>query len=92
MFRVLRKRHPEIEPETFLKYTIKGLNDTMRPNGLVSSLLVFGTVSTFPIENKIVPAQGERMRALRTAREEITRISAEQGIVTVLKTNVPLPA
>lgn len=72
--------HPKLEPGTTLRYAILGLNDIMGPEGSESSLLVLRSTPTFQTQSKDVSCQSERMRAVRTVREEVQNIRAEQKI------------
>lgn len=68
VFRVVITRRKNLDLETLLRYVIKGLSYTMGTNGLVPSLLVFGTLPTFLMENKKLMNQSGRMKAITTAR------------------------
>lgn len=43
IYSVICRAHPQGHPETALHMVIKGRNDTMGPDGLVPTLLVFGS-------------------------------------------------
>lgn len=72
---VLRPRRPKLDPEKLLRYRIKVINDTMGPQSLVKSLLVFGVVPKFPTVNAELPAQRECLAALAAARKEMKKPS-----------------
>lgn len=59
----------------------------MGPEGHVPKMLVFGTLPTLPILNKNIPGNEDRLKALRTARDEIANIRAEQAIRRAIKNN-----
>ena len=63
-----------------LRLSVKAINDTMGPNGLVPSLLVFGVLPSFPGPTSNNIPQKERMEALRKAKAEMEAIVAEQRI------------
>ena len=73
---------------------LKAINDTMNPEGLVPSLLVFGVLPRFPPFNTELPGQAppvlvtqcppDRMRALQMARAEMETISAELSLQRAL--------
>ena len=65
------------------------MNDTMNPEGLVPSLLVFGTLPRFYPVNTVLPEQQERMRALEMARAEMATISAALRLQKALLANIP---
>lgn len=52
-------------------------------------MLVFGTLATFSIFNKDLPGNKDRMKALRTARDGVAKIRAEQAIRRAIKHNTP---
>ena len=65
-----------------LALAVKAMNDTMNEDGLVPSLLVFGTLPRFPLTDSNVVAQKERMRVLSCARKEMETIVAQRRIYT----------
>lgn len=79
---------PLMEKETALRLTLKWCNDKHGPNGLVPTLLVFGTMPTLPIPNSKSLRQKERMAALKTSKDEMERISVEQNILRALRSNL----
>lgn len=58
-------------------------------NGLVPSLLVFGSLATLPMLNKTLPDQEGRMKMMRITLLEIAEIKAEQRIATAFRSNLP---
>lgn len=69
VFRILRENHPKIEPEVILLYAVKVMNYCMDPEGPVPSLLVFGTMPTFPITDSDRHEQSERLSAMKISRD-----------------------
>lgn len=67
-----------MDPEILLGYTMEGLKDTMGPNGLVPSLLVFDTIISFPIINKLTDVRKSRTEIIKMARNEVFRIRTEK--------------
>lgn len=63
----------------------------MGPEGYVPSLLVFGSMSTFPIPNKDTLGPAKLIKALRTARDDAANIRTEQRIKKAIK-HIVLPA
>lgn len=49
--------HPQIDPEVALRLTVKSMNDLMGPEGIVPSLLVYGSLPTFPAVKREAPEQ-----------------------------------
>jgi hypothetical protein len=64
------------------------MNDTMGPNGLVPSLLVFEMVPRFPIIDANVPDQERRVLAMKVSREEYQNVVAEMRMKASLLHNV----
>ena len=60
--------HPRLDPEIAIRLAVKAINDTMGPEGVVPSLLVYGSLLIFPALNMDAPEQRTRMSALHVAR------------------------
>jgi hypothetical protein len=73
-----------------LAMTIKALNDTAGPNGLVPSLLLFGTYPRLPDQQHF--DNRARTAMLKSAREEYETIQAKQRVNLALNRNVPAAA
>lgn len=65
------------------------MNDTAGPDGVVPSLLVLGSLPSFPAINMDVPAQRERMAALQSSREEMASISERLLVKEALHSKLP---
>lgn len=89
IFRKIKRETPRINNNVALRISIKAMNDTLGPEGLVPSLLVFGCVPRFPCINSKQPNQKERMVALNAARQEMAEITAELRIKKALSTRIP---
>lgn len=89
VFRSIRDAHPSIDPELALRYAVKGINDTSGPEGLVPSLLVYGMLPRFPTPSSSLPDQEHRMRALETARREMSTITSRLRIQQALRAKLP---
>lgn len=46
------------------------LNDTVEPNEIAPSLLVFGTIPVFPLPRKVFPNQLDVFKAMKLVRDE----------------------
>ena len=68
----IKERHPRINDDLALALAAKAMNDTVGPEGLVPTLLVFGVVPKIPVgsEENCGMNQKERFRAMATARAE----------------------
>jgi Reverse transcriptase (RNA-dependent DNA polymerase) len=65
------------------------MNDTMNPEGLVPSYLVFGIMPRLMDQNTKLPIQAERMKAVEVARAEMETITSEIRLRKALKSNIP---
>jgi hypothetical protein len=72
--------------EHILQMAIKAANDTAGPNGLVPTLLVFGTYPRLSKTSPPSPSITARAAAIRKATAEIQRIKATQQIADALAT------
>ncbi len=65
------------------------MNDTAGQNGLVPTLLVFGVVPRFPSGSRDIPEQQNRMRAIKSSRDEMVKAVAASRLRTAKSRNVP---
>ena len=89
VYNKVKHESPKLEPKVALQLAVKAMNDTMGPNGLVPSFLVFGCIPRFPSINSRLPEQQNRMKALEKARTQIATIFAEQRISKAMASQVP---
>lgn len=68
----------DVRPDVLPRLSIKGLSDTMSPFELVPSLLVFGSLPTFSMDNRLTPDRQERVKMVSTSRKQLLDIRAEQ--------------
>jgi len=92
LYNKIRFSIPNLEMQLCLRLALKAMNDTMNPEGLVPSLLVFGVLPRFPAVNTQLPNQVERMRALEVARAEMESITAELRLRKALNSNLSAAA
>lgn len=85
----IRTSEPTISPALALRLAVKTMNDTIGPNGLVHTLLVFGTLPRLPTGTSPFPDQDARHRALSTARREYETIVSHRRIREALNSRVP---
>lgn len=57
----LREEHQKVTKEFTLRLAIKAINDTAGPFGLSHNILVYGIPSSFPVTNRKLLEQTERM-------------------------------
>lgn len=89
IFKKVKHEHPGMNREIALRIAVKAINDTMGPEGLVPSLLVFGCLPRFPATTSNVIEQERRMRALNEARREMASVTAELRIRKALLSRAP---
>jgi len=89
IFYAIKDEYPTLDPEIALRCAVKGINDTAGPEGLVPSLLVFGTIPTFPAMDVKPPNQKDRLRAISLARDEMSKITAKLRIRQALRSKLP---
>ena len=58
-----------MEQKLALQLAVKSINDTLGPEGLVSSQLVFNCTLRFPAVESTLQNQANRMKALEGARK-----------------------
>lgn len=71
------------------EYVVRRLEDTTHSDDCVPSLLVFGTIPEFPMENRLTDKQRTIIKMIETAREKGARMRAEQRGPETIKYNVP---
>lgn len=62
--------YPRLPKELRLAYSVKAMNDTAGPNGLVPSPLLFGVHPRMPDTSMTLPTQQKRFEAMELARKE----------------------
>ena len=80
---------PNLDKHLGLKLAVKAMNDTMGPEGLVPSMLVFGVLPRFPVSTIDLPNQVDRMNALKSARAEMETIACELKLAQALRSKLP---
>ena len=89
IFEKIFEEVPNIDPHWALQLAVKSMNDTVGPDGLVPSMLVFGVMPRFPPIRADLPKHEERMRAIQVARTEMTEIVARQKIQLASRAKIP---
>jgi hypothetical protein len=92
VYHKVRKEFPSMSLELALRLAVKAMNDTMGPNGLVPSLLVFGMVPRFPIIDANVSDKEQRRLSMKVSREEYQNLVAEMRVKAALLHNLPAAA
>jgi hypothetical protein len=86
-----RNDHPNLSQELALRYSVKAINETTGPSGLVPVLLVYGTMPRYKVaglDTRLLP-NIERFKALKTARHEYVQIVNGLRVQALLKTSIP---
>lgn len=68
--------------------TVKALNYTAGPEGMVPSLIVFGVILSLRNNDEDLPTQEERFRVMYEARHEAATITAEKRGHLALQANI----
>ena len=89
VYSIVRAATPGMSDELSLRCAIKGMNDTLGPEGLVPTYLVYGTFPSFPVRKATNPTHEQRMKALAAARAEMATITSELRVLTALKSKLP---
>jgi len=71
---------PKIPAEVRLSLSVKAMNDSAGPDGLVPSLLVFGVLPTMPIVRARSTTQEQRIEAMAEACNESEKIIAQRCV------------
>ena len=79
----------ELCDEDFLVLPTKALNDTAGPNGLVLTFLVFGVLPRILFVSSELPTEVQRMKAMETARKDMSKLVARSRMKVALKAYAP---
>lgn len=77
-----------LKKEGALSLHVKEVNDTAGPAVLVPTLLVFRVFSRLPVHLKDLPGQWHRLRAMKLARNEMTRVMEKTRVQVALSRKV----
>lgn len=73
-YKMIKKETPDTDNETTLQMAIKSINDSVGPDGLVPTLLVFGALPRLGLPtDQPTPSTFKRAVALRKATESMSR-------------------
>lgn len=81
--------YPHLDQDIALQLSVKSINDTMGPEGLVPSLLVFGQLPRFPPHSSTLLSHSDRLNAINIARREMADITATLRIQRALRSKLP---
>jgi hypothetical protein len=85
-YQVIRDELDSLLKELCLQMAVKAVNDSVSPDGLVPTLLVFGAFPRMTDLDDPAPTISQRATAIRKAMEEITKIRAKLQVNTTLNT------
>lgn len=89
IYKKVKHEHPAMENKLALRISLKAMNETMGAEGLVHSLLIFGTLPSFIVTTSNIAEQNKSMKALSEARREMASVTAEIRIRKALLSNAP---
>ncbi len=81
--------HPTLDREDASSAAVHAMNNTAGQNRRVPTLLLFGVVPRFPSGSRDILEQRDRMRAIKSARDEIVKAVAASRLRTTMSRNVP---
>ncbi|KAI1003495.1 hypothetical protein K3495_g4719, partial [Podosphaera aphanis] len=91
IYNIITAEIPGIDRHMALQMSFKALNDSVGPDGLVPTLLVFGAYPRMAKLDAPLPTITQRAKALEKAMKELEKIRAERKITDALKArNGPL--
>ena len=78
----LKKGDPSQDKHTKLSLTVYAVNNTVGPDGLTTTTLIYGSVPQLPLTDTdtLPPTEKSRVEAMRTARKEMETITAQNRI------------
>lgn len=86
-YKIIKAELPSSDPEEALQYAVKSLNDSVGPDGLVPTLLVYGALPRLGLPtDKPAPGTMERAVAVRKASESMSRYFARRQVRDALRT------
>ena len=85
-YEIITKELPQITRQHALQMAVKAVNDTAGPDGLVPTLLVFGTFPRMSVNDTISITTIERGKAIRKAMKEVAELLAKRHINEALRT------
>lgn len=80
MFHIIQETNPKIYHNAKLRLPNKAMNDTMRANGIVPSMIVFKTIDWFSVTSISQTIQAELILKLQVTSVEMETILAENEL------------
>ena len=86
VYSIVTSEIPGIEPDLALQMSFKAINDSVGPNGLVPTLLVFGAYPRMTELDAPSPSISQRAMAMKKAMDEVRKSTASRQINDALNT------
>ena len=86
-YKIIRTELKEegIDDEVCLQMAVKAINDTVGPNGLVPTLLVFGAYPRMTSADPPAPSIVKRSKAIQDAMRELRSLQARRKVTDALQ-------
>jgi len=81
---IIRSADNTVLPESALQMAVKAINDTAGPNGLVPTLLVFGSYPRITEDSPPSPSNVRRAAAIHKAMKELQHLQAKRKVQEAL--------
>lgn len=85
-YQIIATEFPDISKDMALQMAFKAINDSVGPDGLVPTLLVFGAYPRMIDSDAPSPTVAQRTTAIKKAMIEINKLRAERQIAEALNT------
>jgi hypothetical protein len=86
IYQIITIEAPDLSKDAALQMAFKALNDTVRLNGLIPTLLVFSAYLRMADDDAPSPTVIQRATALQKAMQEVRKLRAKQQINDALNT------
>jgi hypothetical protein len=83
-YKILSSELPSANKEAILQITVKAVNNSIGPDGIVPTLLIFGAYPCITRDSLPSPFITERAEAIHKAIKEVRRLYAEQQVNNAL--------
>jgi len=83
---IIRKELPYLSKQHSLQIGTKAVNDSAGPDGLVPSLLLFGSYPRISFREATSTTTVERGDAIKKAMKEVTELNAKRNVTEALRT------
>ncbi|KAJ8907196.1 hypothetical protein NDN08_003677 [Rhodosorus marinus] len=91
LFQKLKMERPAAADLINLFFPVKAVNDSVGPDGLVPSLMVYGTLPKLIVEPGVSQDLDGRVRSMEATRREFARITAQLKLKIATRHRLPHP-